>query len=681
MPNLLALESSPYLQQHADNPVDWLPWGDAAFARARAEDKPILLSIGYAACHWCHVMAHESFEDRATADLMNAQFISVKVDREERPDVDAIYMQAVQALTGHGGWPLTMFLTPDGEPFYGGTYFPPDDRHGIPAFRRVLASVSDAWRSQRAEVVRGAIALLKIYEPAARQVYAGAPMDVGVLERAERAALARYDEGRGGFGGAPKFPPTMVLDFLLRRWGRTDNAALLGVVRHTWSCMVGGGIYDQVGGGFHRYAVDDAWLVPHFEKMLYDNALLVRLGAHLWQATGDAAVREATEQTLAWVERELTAPEGGFYSSLDADSEGHEGKFYVWSLAELRDILGADADTLIAYWGASAGGNFEGKNILWTPKSPDEQATSTDADREALQAAIARARPALLAARARRVRPALDDKIIAGWNGLMLRGVAECARVFDEPRWTAMAIRAGEFLASALVCDGRTFRVYARGAARIGGFLEDHAALGLGFLSLYELTFEPRWLTLARTMADACDAHFWDDDTSAYFDTANDAEPLVSRPRDVADNALPSGNSLAVELLQRLAAVDGDTGRAERAAFVLSSLAEAMAQHPQAFGHLLGAAEFETHGAVSVAISGHPGSREVVRLARTVAARYVPSLVMAGGTAAPPAILQGKTAPPGEALAYVCRGFSCDAPTGEPAELAVALAVAARLPR
>ena len=676
MPNRLALETSPYLLQHANNPVEWLPWGDDAFARARAEDKPVLLSIGYAACHWCHVMAHESFEDPVTAEIMNALFVNVKVDREERPDVDAIYMQAVQALTGHGGWPMTMFLTPDGAPFYGGTYFPPEPRHGIPAFKRVLASVAEAWRSSREDVMRGATSLLEIYEPATRAAEAGAPVDADLLDAAERAVLASYDEAHGGFGGAPKFPPSMTLDFLLRRAGRRDNPALLGVVRHTWLRMTQGGLFDQEGAPIHRYAVDDVWLVPHFEKMLYDNALLVRLGAHLWQATGDQSVREATELTLAWVEREMTAPDGGFYASLDADSEGHEGKFYVWTLDELNDALGADAALMTGFWSATAGGNFEGRNIPWAPHTVDEFAEQRELDPDALRRTIDRARATLLARREQRVRPTRDDKIIAGWNGLMLRGVAECARVFAEPRWTSLARRAGEFLASSMVRDGRALRVFARGEARIGGFLEDHAALGLGFLALYELTFEPRWLALARGLSAACDAQFWDDAIGAYFDTATDAQPLVTRPRDINDNAIPSGNSLAVELLQRLAALDGNAEQARRAAFVLSSLGSLMARHPLAFGHLLGAAEFEVHGAVSVAIAGVAGSADFGRLARTVATRYVPSLVLAGGEGASPALLEGKHPLEGRARAFVCRGFTCDAPTTEPAELAVQLAVA-----
>jgi uncharacterized protein YyaL (SSP411 family) len=660
--------------------VDWHAWGEEAFARARAEDKPILLSIGYAACHWCHVMAHESFEDPVTAEIMNALFVNVKVDREERPDVDSIYMQAVQALTGHGGWPMTVFLTPDRVPFYGGTYFPPEPRHGMPGFKRILASVAEAWRSNRADVLRGASALLEIYEPASTPVQGGAAVDHALLARAEHSLLTNYDDVNGGFGDAPKFPPTMVLDFLLRRWGRTGNAALLGVVRKSWDHMVCGGIFDQVGGGFHRYTVDGTWLVPHFEKMLYDNALLVRLGAHLWQATGDSSVRLATELTLEWLEREMTTPDGGFYASLDADSDGHEGKFYVWSLDEIRESLGDDAPLMSAYWGASPGGNFEGRNILWVPQATDAFAATHGLEPAALLPRIARARAVLLARREQRVRPGRDEKVIAGWNGLMLRGVAECARVFTSPRWTQLALRAGEFLAANVVRDGRALRVFAGGKAHIGGFLEDHAALGLGFLALYELTFEARWLGLARALQAACDARFWDASTAAYFDTADDAEPLVTRPRDVSDNAIPSGNSLAVELSQRLAALEGSEAQARRAAFVLSSLGEAMVRHPLAFGHLLGNAEFETHGAVSVALAGSPGASDFAHLANAVARSYVPSLVLAGGPAESPALLAGKQSVGGVARAFVCRGFSCDAPTSEPSELAAQLAVAVRPP-
>ncbi|MBM3906984.1 MAG: thioredoxin domain-containing protein [Gemmatimonadetes bacterium] len=674
MSNRLALETSPYLRQHMHNPVDWYPWGDEAFARARAEDKPILLSVGYAACHWCHVMAHESFEDEATAALMNAGFVNVKVDREERPDVDAIYMRAVQALTRHGGWPMTVFLTPDGAAFYGGTYFPPDDRHGMPSFRRVLASVAEAWRMRRDDLVASATSLLRIYDepPGGPSV----PVHTGLLDQAVRRAMAMYDPASGGFGGAPKFPPTMTLDFLLRRWARHGDGALLQAVQHSWDRMARGGLCDQLGGGFHRYTVDDTWLVPHFEKMLYDNALLVRLGAHLWQATGDPAVRETTDAALAWVEREMTSSDGAFYASLDADSEGHEGKFYVWSLDELHAALGDDAELLAAYWGASREGNFEGRNILWRPTADAAFAASRGLTVDALRAIVARGREALLATRATRVRPARDEKIIAGWNGLMLRGVAECARVFGDARWRALAQRAADFLAERLVVDGRAFRVYAGGEARISGFLEDHAALGLGFLAMYELTFDDAWLERARAMARVCRAQFWDERAGAFFDTATDAAPLITRPRDAFDNAVPSGTSLAVDLLQRLSALDGDGEGTECIRRVLRAHADLMGQAPLAFGHLLGCADTEVDGSVSVVLSGTPGAADLEALRSVVAAIYVPALTLAGGDA-DTALAAGKSARNGRATAYVCRGFTCEAPTSDSAELTRALRDAA----
>jgi hypothetical protein len=621
-------------------------------------------------------MAHESFEDPETAALMNQWFVNIKVDREERPDVDAIYMRAIQALTRQGGWPMTVFLTPDGAPFYGGTYFPPDDRHGLSSFRRVLASVAEAWRTRRTEIAEGASAMLRIYDdpPAPARTLVGPSL----MHRAVRATVARYDRTYGGFGGAPKFPPTMTLDFLLRRWVRTGDDALLDVVRHTWNRMAHGGLCDQLGGGFHRYTVDGEWLVPHFEKMLYDNALLVRLGAHLWQGTGDPHVRAVTERTLAWVEREMTSPDGGFLASLDADSEGHEGRFYVWSLDEFQQVVGADAAVLAAYWDVTAAGNFEQRNILWCPQPADVFAVSHALDPAALATIVDRGRAALLAARDRRERPARDDKIIAGWNGLMLRGVAECARVFGDPRWRSLALRAAEFLVRTLVRGGRAFRVFAGGEARIGGFLEDHAALGLGFLATYELTFDPRWLAQALAMADACERHFWDDRERAFFDAADDAPPLVTRPRSVYDNAVPSGTSLAVELLQRVAALDGNPARETRARDVLSALAEPMGVAPLAFGHLLGAADFEADGNVSVVLAGDPATPEFAALERALAACYVPSLVIAGGRSAPPAILEGKSPIGAGAAAYVCRGFTCDAPTSDTTALAAQLAIAAR---
>src|SRR5687768_16838186 len=527
MANRLANETSPYLLQHGDNPVDWYPWGPEALERARAEDRPILLSIGYAACHWCHVMAHESFEDEATAAVMNERFINIKVDREERPDIDGIYMQAVQAMTGHGGWPMTVFLTPAGEPFYGGTYFPPEDRHGMPSFQKVLTSVSDAYATQKNRVERTAAAMREVYANAMAPATSTGTVTAQTLERAYRAIAKRIDLRHGGLEGAPKFPPTMTLDFMLRYWKRTGTEWAREMVLHSFRKMARGGIYDQVGGGFARYAVDAVWLVPHFEKMLYDNALLVRLGAHVWQATGDAEVRRVTEETIDWLRREMTSPDGGFHSSLDADSEGHEGKFYVWTSQELDELLGDDAELVKSYYGVTRAGNFEGKSILFVPFEPAQVAGRAGVTDSELMATVERAKKALYDVRAKRVWPGLDDKILAGWNGLMLRGLAEAARVFGRPEDRALAVKNGEFLFSRMVRDGRALRSFKNGEARLAGYLEDHAALGLGALGLYELTFDAAWLDRARAMCDAMLRWFWDEKNSTFYDTAHDHEALV----------------------------------------------------------------------------------------------------------------------------------------------------------
>jgi uncharacterized protein YyaL (SSP411 family) len=664
MANHLAGETSPYLLQHAHNPVDWWPWGEPALARARAEGKPILLSIGYAACHWCHVMERESFEDDATAAQMNEHFVCIKVDREERPDLDAIYMQATQAMTGHGGWPMTVFLTPEGEPFFAGTYFPPDDRQGMPSFRRVLAAVSDAWQNRRDSVERTTASIRELYSASAERTRVSGALDEALLDRAAAALRQQFEPRFGGFGGAPKFPPTMALDFLLRQWARTGDAELLHVVTHTFRRMARGGIYDQVGGGFARYSVDAYWLVPHFEKMLYDNALLARLGAALWQATRDDEARRVAEETLDWVAREMTSPEGGFYSSLDADSEGHEGRYYVWDAAELDSLLGEEASLMKSYWGATPEGNFEGANILSVPHDPDAVARAQGVTVPELRTAIQRARRILYGARERRVRPGLDDKIIASWNGLMLRAMAESARAFYDAELRKIALRNGEFLFRELVRDGRVFRSYKGGAARIDGFLEDHAAVALGALSLYELTFDRAWLDRARRLADEILARFWDDDAQALFDTASDAEKLVTRPRDVTDNATPSGTSLAIELLLKLGDLFSEPRYGDRGRYLLETIAEPMARYPTAFGHALGAADLAVRGAIEVALAGDAADARHDVLAQVAAARYLPSLVLAGGSDADGiALLEGRGVD--EPTAYVCRAYACDAPTSD----------------
>jgi hypothetical protein len=672
MANRLGGETSPYLLQHRDNPVDWYPWGDEALQRARAENKPILLSIGYAACHWCHVMAHESFEDPETAELMNELFINIKVDREERPDLDAIYMQAVQALTGHGGWPMTMFLTPKGEPFYGGTYYPPSDQRGMPSFQRVLRSVADVWQNRRDAVTTTAQQIAEIYAAAGMQARSEGILSANTLELAYRGMAQRYDVRYGGFDGAPKFPPTMCLDFLLRYWKRTGTEYALEMVSESFRRMSRGGIYDQIGGGFHRYSVDAVWLVPHFEKMLYDNALLARLGAYIWQATKDTDVKRVTEETLQWVEREMTSPAGGFYSSLDADSEGHEGKFYVWSEQEIDSLLGSRSTLVKSYFAVTARGNFEGKNILNVPTEPTAVAARGGVELTELNETLREAREILYAARAKRVWPARDEKILAGWNGLMLRGVATAARAFGSERWLKLALRNGEFLRREMVQHGRVMRSHKDGQTRIPGFLEDHAAVALGFLSLYELTFDASWIDLASEIARSIIEWFWDPELAVFFDTARDAEQLITRPRDVTDNAIPSGNSLAAELLLHLAELKHDAELQKRGTVLIEFSSASMSRYPTAFGHLLGAADLAMHGAVEVAIAGRPGDSDFSLLEREVAAHYVPSLVLAGGdpeASGMVALMEGRKPISGHATAYVCRSYSCD----EPAESAEVL--------
>jgi uncharacterized protein YyaL (SSP411 family) len=685
MANRLTNETSPYLTQHADNPVDWYPWGSEALERARREDKPILLSIGYAACHWCHVMAHESFEDEETARLMNELFVNIKVDREERPDLDSIYMQATQAMTGHGGWPMTVFLMPDMAPFYTGTYFPPEDRHGMPSFRRVLRAVADAYHSRRGGVEETAAKMRELYANAAAVMSSTGALTATTLDRAYRGIAQRYDGRNGGFEGAPKFPQPMVLDFLLRYWRRNGTQYALEMVTESFRKMARGGIYDQLGGGFHRYAVDATWTVPHFEKMLYDNALLSRLGVHLWQATQDPDVRRVTEETIDWVAREMTAPSGGFFSSLDADSEGHEGTFYVWTRDELGKALGETREVVSAYWGVADEPNFEGRYILHVPHNPAVVAARAGVTVDAVAEAVANARAVLLARRAARERPGRDEKILAAWNGLMVRGIAEAARAFGRDDYRALAVRTGEFLLREMVREGRVMRSHTAGVTRIPGYLDDHAAVALAFLDLYGLTFDARWLDAARAIAAALDAAFWDDRTGAYYDTASDHEALLTRPRDFTDNAIPSGTSLAVDLLLRLAELLGEPARRERAMRVLETLSESLARYAPAFGHLLGTADMAVHGAVEVALAGDPAADDFRALAQAVGCAYAPSLVLAGGSptdaaAETIALLAHKPVRDGHATAYVCRHYLCEEPTTDPGDLPAQLAHVSRSP-
>ncbi|MGH2667996.1 MAG: thioredoxin domain-containing protein, partial [bacterium] len=558
--NRLATETSPYLLQHAHNPVDWYPWGAEAFDHARREDKPVLLSVGYSACHWCHVMERESFENDEIAALMNRLFVSIKVDREERPDVDQIYMQAVQSMTGRGGWPMTVFMTPDGVPFYGGTYFPPVDRHGMPAFPRLLQSIADAYHGRRGEVLEAGRQLVETMGQSERLSRSVTLLSQDVLARAYLGLAGEFDERDGGLGQAPKFPQPMTWEAILRVWKRTGDARALEMLRHTLTRMARGGIYDQLGGGFHRYSVDGQWLVPHFEKMLYDNAQLASLYLHGWLATNDREYRLIVEETLDYVRREMTHPAGGFYSAQDADSEGVEGKFFVWSPEEIRATLGDEAlaRVALAYWGVDDGPNFEGHSILFVPREPEIVAESLGTSTAELAAAVARARGVLLAAREKRVHPGLDGKVLASWNGLMLSAFAEAAAVLGRADYLAAAIHNAEFLATQIVRDGRLRRSWKDGQARITGYLEDHAMVGAGLLALYEATFDRRWLDESRRLAEEALRLFWSEEREAFFDTGHDQESLVVRPRNIFDNAVPSGTSVTIEWLLRLAVVLGE---------------------------------------------------------------------------------------------------------------------------
>jgi uncharacterized protein YyaL (SSP411 family) len=586
----------------------------------------------------------------------------------------------VQALTGHGGWPMTMFLTPFGEPFYGGTYYPPEERQGMPSFRRVLDAVNDAYRNKPDAVAQTSRQLREIYDAASMQARSDGALTSHALDIAYRGIAQKYDVRHGGFEGAPKFPPTMTLDFLLRYWKRTGMDYALEMVTDTFRKMAHGGIYDQVGGGFHRYAVDAVWLVPHFEKMLYDNALLIRLGANLWQGTHDEEVRRVTEETVQWVEREMTSPEGGFYSSLDADSGGEEGRFYVWTMQELDAVLGKTSPVVKEYFGVTAGGNFEGRNIFHIRTDISLAAARAGLDRERLGRVIADAKTKLYAARSKRTRPARDEKILASWNGLMLRGLATAARAFENREMVKLAERNGEFLFSQMVNDGRVTRSWSKSGARINGFLEDYAAVALGFISLYELTFDTKWITRASGIANAMVEWFWDEQLGAFFDTPRDAEALITRPRDVTDNAMPSGTSMAVELLLMLSELCHNADMRRRASFILETVATPMIRYPSAFGHMLGAADMAVNGAVEVAIAGVPAEKNFQALQHEVSTHFIPSLVLAGGSSTNGiALMEGRSTTKGKAIAYVCRSYACEEPATTPQLLSSQLQNAGRI--
>jgi uncharacterized protein len=674
--NRLANETSPYLLQHAHNPVDWYPWGPEALQRSKAEDKPIFLSIGYSACHWCHVMERESFEKEDVAAILNRDFVSIKVDREERPDVDSIYMQAVQMMTGHGGWPMSVFLTPDGAPFYAGTYFPPEDRHGMPSFKRVLGHVGEAYRSRREEVAE-----------ASREIEAGLQNSLQVpggpktishdaLDAAARRIAGSYDAVNGGFGGAPKFPPSMSLDFLMQVSYRNGDPQLREIVIHTLRKMAYGGIYDQIAGGFHRYSTDARWLAPHFEKMLYDNALLARLYTRAWQWTKEPLFARVAHEVLGFVKREMTSPEGGFYSTLDADSEGEEGKFYVWSRAEVLEILGPEEGRIFcALYDVTERGNWEGHNILNVPREPESVAEGFGISLQQLEEIAARGKCKLYGHRAARVPPGRDEKILAGWNGWMLAAFADASLAFDRDDYRQVVATNAGFLLDRMAHEGRLFRSYKDGRARIDGLLEDYSGVAWGLTLAFEATHDVRYLHAARGFVDEIVARFGDEEKAGFFDTPTDYEKLITRPKDLFDNATPSGNSVTFDVLLRLALMFGEPRYADVATRGIEAIFGLAERYPSGFGFLLGVAEWRAGSPKEVAITG-PVDDAVFKILRNVVAEeFQPHrvLVAGAGTETLP-LMEGRGAE--RVVAYVCRAFACQEPTSDAGRLRELLALA-----
>ena len=682
MSNRLAQESSPYLLQHAENPVDWHPWGTEAFEEARRRDVPVLLSIGYSACHWCHVMERESFEDPATAEIMNASFVSIKVDREERPDIDSVYMKAVQAMTGQGGWPLTAFLTSDGEPFFGGTYFPPEPRPNMPSFRQILESIRGAYDERKEDIVQNAGELRELLEKSSAEHSEGpvaqdgkAIVGLDLLEHSFRFLTSRFDPKHGGFGGAPKFPQPVTLEFALRTHKRTGDPDALEVVTQTLLAMARGGIHDHLAGGFHRYSVDARWLVPHFEKMLYDNALLGGLYLNAYQVTGDLELRGVAESTLDHLLRDMRAPEGGFYSALDADSEGEEGTFYVWTPAEVRELLDEEmADLFMLCYDVSDDGNFEKRNILHLPHDLGAVAKREDVSLEFLRGLLRDARQVMLEARNLREPPFRDEKILASWNGMAIRALAEAGGALNEPRFRAAAVSGLDFLLGNMRQDDRLRRSYKDGTARIDAFLEDYASVGNAILSVYEATLEPRWLDQAAWITKRVVELFWDDAGGVFQDGPKDGEVLAVRARDLMDNATPSGNSLAVELLLRSAHLFGEERHRDIAHRVLDREAGLMARFPAAFGRLLGALDRSVADPVEIVIVGARDDTRTLELLEAALSPYMPNRSIAGSAPGDDfsqtlPVLEGRHGG-GEPAAYVCERYACKAPVSDALALA-----------
>src|SRR5215203_3268555 len=666
--NKLIEETSPYLLQHAHNPVDWYPWGDEAFAKARTEDKPLLVSIGYSACHWCHVMEHESFEDEATARLMNENFVNIKVDMEERPDVDQIYMTFVQLTTGRGGWPMNVFITPDKIPFFGGTYFPPAPRYNMPSWPQILVSISDAWREKRDELLRSANDILGELRRVGISEYSSAPFSTDQLDTAFQSFARSFDRTNGGFGGAPKFPPSMSLEFLLRYWKRTGDESALEMVRFTARKMAEGGIFDQLGGGFHRYTVDAIWLVPHFEKMLYDNSQLIKIYLHLFQITRDDFFRRVAVDTLEYAKREMLDPAGGFYSSQDADSEGEEGKFFVWTPAEIVEVVGEEDARIFSFlYDVSEEGNFEEKNILQVIYTRESAARALKIDASTLEDVLERCRKKLFEHREARVKPFRDEKILTAWNGLMLSAFAKAAAVLGSDDYLEVARRNADFLLESLQRDGRLLRTWKDGKAKLNAYIEDYANLADGLIELYQTSGEFRYLSEAKRLADLMITEFWDEESGGFFFTSGDHEELIVRNKDFYDNATPSGNSAAADVLLRLAKFYGDEKYERFASTTLRLAAPQIKRYPGGFGRALSAVEFRISRVKEVVIVGARGNE----LEQAVRSQYLPNTVIAVSEtpSADLPLLDNREAIDGNPTAYVCEDFVCQRPVTDVAQL------------
>jgi len=668
MPNHLATESSPYLLQHANNPVHWYPWSGEALELAKKDDKPILLSIGYSSCHWCHVMERESFENEAIAGIMNQHFVNIKVDREERPDLDSIYMNYVQMATGQGGWPLTVFLTPDLVPFFGGTYFPPISAQGRPGFGILLENIRHFYQEQRQEIEKKETEILGSLKHETLADFGQDPLSVTVLESAFFNIMRQSDSKYGGFGSAPKFPSTMTLGFLLRWYERTDNPSAVTAVRLSLDSMAKGGIYDHLGGGFHRYSVDDRWLVPHFEKMLYDNSQLARIYLEAFQITGDELYRRVSEETLTYIQRDMTDPSGGFYSAEDADSEGEEGRFYVWSVDETKALLPSeDAELFNDFYGVSAIGNWEGKNILNQRRDLVGFAKELQVTPDSLRDRLDSSRRTLFEAREKRERPLLDDKVLASWNGLMLTAFSFAALVLDRDDFLNTARRNAEFLVREMLADGRLHRTWKNGSAKLLGYLDDYAHVVEGFISLYEIEGESVWLDRAVELTETQVQLFYDSDQGDFFFTSTEHQFLPVRNKEFFDNATPSGNSVSSMNLIRLAGLTGDERYRSMADRILQKLAGAMGQHPLAFGNWLQAADGHLGALKEIVLIGPSDGRDL--LLGPVRGTFLPRRVLVQADEVSPQLaekiplLAHRTALEGKATAYVCENYTCKEPT------------------